>query len=69
MKTIKLRLDNIEYTLENRPPLDEEIWTYIGFDEPIVFTKNVLPDSWWDKLWDIGNYYTVVHTEELNLNQ
>jgi hypothetical protein len=48
------------YWLENRPPLDDEFWTYIGNNEPIEFLKNYLPKTWYEKLHDINNYYTAI---------
>ena len=55
-----VEVDVVIYWLQNRPPLDNEYWTYINEFEPVVFTKNVLSPSWYEKLHDKRNYYTVL---------
>jgi hypothetical protein len=55
-----VEVHGVIYWLENRPPLDDEFWTYIGNNEPIEFLKNYLPKTWYEKLHDINNYYTAI---------
>ncbi len=62
MKTInKITCEGKNLSVERRIPEIGEYWVYIGFNEPFELVLNNLPKSWFSKLWDIENYYTVIH--------
>jgi len=63
-----IEVDGVVYWIDNRPPMFNEYWCYLAENEDIVFTKNSLPLTWFEKLHDLKNYYTVVAQSKPILN-
>jgi hypothetical protein len=70
MKT-KIEVDNHIHIVSDEPIKYGDYWIYIhkfkNIPQDYTITKNNLPESWFEKLWDKSNYKKVIASTDKSL--